>query len=255
MDPESTIRALRAALQASPDNHALRSHLAETLLGFGRAADAEVEWKALLQQAPDDPGSKLGLARSFRAQGKNSQAHVVLEDLVARGSPAARVERARLLLAEGDVPAAVRDYKAALYDDPTLVDRELGERLGVTPAHDPAAAVVDGRERAEVAGDAGAGLPPLERPSVTFADVGGMQDLKQQIRRKILLPMQQPELFQAYGKKAGGGILMYGPPGCGKTFLARATAGEVQARFLAVGIQDVLEMWIGQSERNLHGNF
>ncbi len=72
---------------------------------------------------------------------------------------------------------------------------------------------------------------------------------------KIILPLKQPELFKAYGKKAGGGILLYGPPGCGKTFLARATAGEVNAGFLAVGISDVLDMWIGQSEKNLHALF
>jgi SpoVK/Ycf46/Vps4 family AAA+-type ATPase len=53
----------------------------------------------------------------------------------------------------------------------------------------------------------------------------------------------------------GGGILMYGPPGCGKTHLARATAGEVRARFIAVGINDVLNMWMGESERNLHEIF
>ncbi len=58
-------------------------------------------------------------------------------------------------------------------------------------------------------------------------------------------------MYAAYGKSIGGGILMYGPPGCGKTYLARATAGEIGAGFLSVGISDVLDMWIGQSERNL----
>jgi SpoVK/Ycf46/Vps4 family AAA+-type ATPase len=53
----------------------------------------------------------------------------------------------------------------------------------------------------------------------------------------------------------GGGILMYGPPGCGKTYLARATAGEVKAAFLSIGISDVLDMWIGSSEKNLHELF
>jgi transitional endoplasmic reticulum ATPase len=62
-------------------------------------------------------------------------------------------------------------------------------------------------------------------------------------------------MYQAYGKKIGGGILMYGPPGCGKTHLARATAGEVNAAFISVGIHDVLDMWIGNSERNLHQLF
>ena len=72
---------------------------------------------------------------------------------------------------------------------------------------------------------------------------------------KIIHPLAHPELYKAYGKTAGGGILLYGPPGCGKTHLARATAGEIKAAFLAVGINDILDMWIGQSERNLHEIF
>ena len=96
---------------------------------------------------------------------------------------------------------------------------------------------------------------PAERPKTTFDDVGGMERVKEEIRLKIILPLQQPELYKAYGKPIGGGILMYGPPGCGKTHLARATAGEIEAAFLSVGINDVLDMWIGNSERNLHELF
>ena len=95
----------------------------------------------------------------------------------------------------------------------------------------------------------------VDRPSLTFSDVGGMESVKEEIRIKIIHPMNHPELYQAYGKSIGGGILLYGPPGCGKTYLARATAGEIHAGFLAVGINDVLEMWIGNSERNLHALF
>jgi transitional endoplasmic reticulum ATPase len=95
----------------------------------------------------------------------------------------------------------------------------------------------------------------IDRPKVNFADVGGMEKVKEEVRMKIILPLEHPELYKAYGKTAGGGILLYGPPGCGKTHLARATAGEVKAAFIAVGISDVLEMWIGQSERNLHAIF
>jgi SpoVK/Ycf46/Vps4 family AAA+-type ATPase len=79
--------------------------------------------------------------------------------------------------------------------------------------------------------------------------------LKEEVRLKIIYPLTHADMFKAYGKSAGGGILMYGPPGCGKTHLARATAGEVQAGFIAVGIHDVLDMWIGNSERNLHSLF
>jgi len=77
----------------------------------------------------------------------------------------------------------------------------------------------------------------------------------EEIRMKIIYPVAHPEIFRAYGKSAGGGILMYGPPGCGKTYLARATAGEVQANFISIGLHEVLDMYIGQSEQNLHRIF
>jgi transitional endoplasmic reticulum ATPase len=82
-----------------------------------------------------------------------------------------------------------------------------------------------------------------------------MEALKDEIRMKIIHPLSHPELYKAYGKTVGGGILLYGPPGCGKTHLARATAGEIKAGFLSIGINDVLDMWIGNSEKNLHELF
>ena len=82
-----------------------------------------------------------------------------------------------------------------------------------------------------------------------------MEKVKEEIRLKIIHPLTHADLYQAYGKPIGGGILMYGPPGCGKTYLARATAGEIKAAFISVGINDVLDMWIGNSERNLHSLF
>jgi SpoVK/Ycf46/Vps4 family AAA+-type ATPase len=94
-----------------------------------------------------------------------------------------------------------------------------------------------------------------EQPGVTFADVGGLDEIKAQVEKKIILPFQKPALFAKFKKKAGGGILMYGPPGCGKTLLARATAGQCKATFLNVAIEDVLDMWIGESERKLHALF
>ncbi|MFO0917949.1 MAG: AAA family ATPase [Planctomycetaceae bacterium] len=247
--------SLREALRLSPDNIPLRQHLAEQLLSTGHPDQAEVEYRKALSQAPAHDGLKIGLARAFYQQGKDSAALVVIEELLKRdhAPAAAYLLSARLMLRAGDIPRAVAHYKAAVEADPEIGDVELAERLGIDAL--PQAEVVDGRLRATY-DDSGDDIEmPIERPKISFSQVGGMEQLKEEIRLKILYPMQHPELYKAYGKTAGGGILMYGPPGCGKTYLARATAGEMNAGFLSVGINDVLEMWIGNSERNLHELF
>lgn len=90
---------------------------------------------------------------------------------------------------------------------------------------------------------------------ITFKDIGGLGDIKDQIYKKIILPFIKPSIFQKFKKKAGGGVLMYGPPGCGKTLLARATAGECHAKFYNVEIADILDMYIGEAESKLHEIF
>src|SRR5581483_10744789 len=103
--------------------------------------------------------------------------------------------------------------------------------------------------------DGEAGAYDVERAEVRLADVGGMEEVKQRLEAAFLAPMRNPDLRRLYGKSLRGGLLLYGPPGCGKTFLARAVAGELDAHFLSVGISDVLDMYIGNSERNLHEIF
>ncbi len=251
-----SLQALRAALEVSPDNTPLRQHLAQTLLQMGQAEEAEIEFREALTRAPHNADLKVGLAHAFAEQGKDSHALVILEELVKTpDTPAAAyLLHARLLIRAGDIGFAVTEYKAAIETDASLRDHELEERLGIDANESDE--IVDGRVRAGW-GDGG-GAPPdvaIERPKISFSDVGGMESLKEEIRMKIIYPLQHEEMFKAYGKAIGGGVLMYGPPGCGKTHLARATAGEIHAAFMSIGINDVLDMWIGNSEKNLHELF
>ncbi|HYW09481.1 MAG TPA: ATP-binding protein [Longimicrobium sp.] len=236
------LRALREAVRIAADDAPLRRLLADALLGGGEHEEAEAEYRATLRLDPDDGAARLGLVAAFRGQGKLSAALVVLEEEVraGRGGPSLRLVLARVLLEAGETQRARHAYEEAVAADPAAADVELAARMGGMRAG-PAA-----KEEAQPE------LPgAVERPGVSFADVGGMEGLKEEVRIKIIHPIRHPELYRAYGKAIGGGILMYGPPGCGKTHLARATAGEVDASFIAVGIHEVLDMWIGQSERNL----
>ncbi len=90
-----------------------------------------------------------------------------------------------------------------------------------------------------------------EKPTMRFADVAGLEDVKENIRLKMLYPFEHPELAEKFGITAGGGVLMYGPPGTGKTMLAKATAGEIDATFFRVSPADLLSKWVGEAEQNI----
>jgi AAA+ superfamily predicted ATPase len=260
---DDPLAALREALRLSPNNIPLRQHLADSLLQSGRADEAEKEFREALSLAPNSSALKLGLARAYLRLGKNSHALVIAEDLVKNpGAPAAAfILHARLLAGIGEVQQAISEYRRGVEIDPNAADAEFAARLGIDASEeDSDAEVVEGKVRAGWGGDdedeeKGPPKVEIERPKMSFADVGGMEDVKEQIELKIIAPLKHPDLYKAYGKKTGGGILMYGPPGCGKTYLARATAGEIKASFISVGINEVLDMWIGNSERNLHAIF
>ena len=90
-----------------------------------------------------------------------------------------------------------------------------------------------------------------EKPSLRFADVAGLEEVKQDIRLKMIYPFQHPELAEKFGVRPGGGVLLYGPPGTGKTMLAKATAGEIDASFFRISPADVLSKWVGEAEQNI----
>ncbi|MEW9549843.1 AAA family ATPase [Nonomuraea sp. NPDC050783] len=277
---DAGLQALREAARLSPDNLPLRRHLGEQLLAKGYLAEAEAEFRAALVLAPRDLDVTAGLVDAFIRQSAYGEALAALEPVLATPGypPRMGVLAARALLGEGDLGRAAYRYYEAISRDPSVADPEVATALTIPaagpahPAH-PANATssapgaplgpVAGPDAAPAAPHAPAAAPApaeadgaeVERSRTTFADVAGMDAVKESLRVKLLLPLQQPELFAAYGKRAGGGVLLYGPPGAGKTHLARAAAGELGAAFVSVGLADILDMYIGSSERNLRATF
>lgn len=245
---QEAITNLREALNFSPDNLTLRMMLAEALMNASFYAEAEIEFKEALKQNASDSKIKLGYAKACYLQNKNSIAGVIVEELLNAPTPLPYtfVLHAKILMKEKKLMDASQQYQKAIAIDPGLKDEELEDALKIKNADGNT--VFDEEDLLE-------DFAGLERPKINFEDVGGMEKVKDEIKMKIILPMQHPELYAAYGKSIGGGILLYGPPGCGKTLLARATAGQVKANFLTVGISDILDMYIGSSEQRLHQLF
>jgi len=183
------------------------------------AAEAALEQYVLLcGQDPNLASAHMGAARALLSLNRPAEALV-------------HYSKARLL----------RGFQP----DPEL--EHLGSQVKRTVA--PNLRVVSGAEAKVIA------IQQVPEERVRFSSIVGMDELKRTIRIKIIEPFLNPGLFQRFRKNAGGGILLYGPPGCGKTMIARAVANECNAEFISVGISDVLNMWIGESERNIAAIF
>ena len=263
IDPNQiAIEALQDAVAAAPGNLALVRKLADLQSRLEQHDAAQATLRQALSRHPGNRELQLHLAQLYFRQGKDSHAAAIVETLIAGddADPQPLLLHARLQQRRGDAVGAVATYRRAVDADESAADPELESLLGLSgvgpdePGQRPDPSGPQGEW--SLADDAEDLSPvPLERVEGGFDTVGGMDAVKEQIRIKIIYPMQHAEMYAAYGKKVGGGILMYGPPGCGKTHLARATAGEVKAGFLSVGISDVLDMWVGNSEKNLHRVF
>jgi transitional endoplasmic reticulum ATPase len=242
---QSIIDTLKEALKFSPDNVHLKLHLAETLFSLDRIEEAEQEFIQALAIQNNEKGL-MGLAKVYFKKEDYSTCNVILEDLLKKNPDNLDVLilYAKSSLHENAVNTAIDTYKKILDLDPSFTDEELDGELRIGSQFENIGS--DEEEEMSLF---------IQKPDIDFSDVGGMQQVKKEIEIKIIQPLKHPGLYKAYGKKAGGGILLYGPPGCGKTMIAKATAGQVNARFINVGLNDILDMWIGNSEKNLHHFF
>ena len=261
-DPHAAILdALRSACERDPANGPLWLHYGEQLARTERAADAIAALRKAADLKVDPPLVLKPLLPLLRDAGFGAEALIRAEQCLERHEdPAVRRELATILREKGEDAAAAGHYRKARAADPALGDADWDAwAANFADAPIPMPAPVDrggptGPAKASVHGEAPVPAELLERfeaeePAVRFADVAGLAEVKEQIELRIVAPYKTPEIFKAFGRKAGGGVLLYGPPGCGKTFIARATAGEVGARFIALGVADLVEAYWGESEK------
>lgn len=239
---------LKEALKISPENNPIRLLLATALAKSGALKEAEEQFKIVLETDQSLELAKVGLANIYFEQGKFSTTIVILEELFekTRLSSENIIILCKALLRNNELERAIEFYKKSLALNPSITDSELDQNLRNPSSSSDVNQLIENLE---------GGMSQIEKPSINFSHVGGMYKVKDEIDIKIVQPLKNADLFKKYGKKIGGGILMYGPPGCGKTHLARATAGEINANFISIGIHDVLNMWLGNSEKQLHELF
>lgn len=240
MPNEQELRDLRQALAQSPENGYLRRLLISKLRDHpGFEQELEEHLQVLIRKEPRDIELKEMLIEVYFAQQKYSICLIIFEELGNHQllSPPTRVLLAKCYLKDGDHAKAAELYQAAVLQDDAIADAELDQQFRIAVSFEEVEDDLDERI--------------MTKPDMSFDDVGGMDDVKREIDLKIIKPLEHDDLYRSYGKKVGGGILLYGPPGCGKTFIARATAGQIKANFINVGLNDILDMWVGNSEKQL----
>ena len=251
MEPEPTVLdSLRKAVEVMPDDVPLRLHLATMLLQASQRDEAVRQIGAVLQR---DPGNDraLGLLRDSGPGQAEAAGQPPADPPVISPERSGVPAPPPLGASRPDADPGPRPGEAGKpsHYDWSQAEDELRDVLpamfvGDADAADSASAGIDEAEAYDA-----------EHAGLTLADVAGMTEVKQRLEAAFLAPMRNPDLRRLYGKSLRGGLLLYGPPGCGKTFIARAVAGELGASFIAVSFADIIDMFVGQSERNIHELF
>lgn len=241
---ERILKLLRDAVAADPNDTELRLDLAEALVTAGNHVEALTHVSATLSiDATNSRALALfpSIAQSLAGGGEQPA------PTTATPTP------------EASAPATSTDPNQPTEPAPeteTLASSETVEGFDWATAESdigvniPPAFTISGDSDTE-------GIAPIEpeQEIVTLADVGGLDNVKKRLNESFLEPMKNAEIAKAFGKTLRGGLLLYGPPGCGKTFIARAIAGELGARFMSIVMTDILDAHIGETEKNLKAVF
>jgi ATP-dependent 26S proteasome regulatory subunit len=220
-DEDPVVHELSAAVERSPDAVELRLHLAGLLADKGRYTEALTHCSVALTQ---DAGNTNALSLLQRCSAA-----------LAAPAPGESAPQPAPAAAKADASKEGFDWSSAEQQVAGIIE----------PAFVQQSPDVVNEDDFDV----------MQHIRIKLDDVAGMTDVKQQLELSLLGPIRNPELMKAYKVSARGGLLLYGPPGCGKTYIAKAVAGELGASFYQVGIADVLHTWLGESERSIRSVF
>ncbi len=265
------IEQLKVALEASPENIPLLMILADAYEDLFELSEAKEVVSKVLSLDSENTDAVFKFIHLLDLEGKTSEAIVRLEVFIGNHPSYAKAHLlfAKLLQDEKSSAQAYDAYQKAIQIDPSLENEKLlqeildgggAKRQKETVLSDGSFYLEeeeddDGLEGVDAMHAHDLGIEYQHSLDTNFNKVGGMTEVKEDIQMKIIFPLQNPELYAAYGKKAGGGVLMYGPPGCGKTLMSKATAGEIKSGFFSIGLHQIFDMYMGQSEKNLHQIF
>ena len=222
MADDELIESLRRAVAAVPDDLGLRVHLGRVLLSARRQPEAIAEAAEALRRVPEDTAARTLMGDALGAMSGPRSDPVSLAPSEPAPSPS---EKAQDPTDPTDWAALEQDLEGVI--PPMFVESTEESNSSFQP----------------------------QRPTITLADVGGMESVKKQLNVSFLAPLHNEELRTLFGKSLRGGLLLYGPPGVGKTYVARALAGEISAAFLSVSSADVIDVYQGSGERNMHEVF
>jgi AAA+ superfamily predicted ATPase len=247
----SVFQALESALvgmtQTDPSTVPVRIHLAGLYLSAGQPDEALTHAMTVLAI---DPQNTVGLslaAAGASATGKDQLAdsYRLLAAALLDGEPVFDVPRVSEPAATPEAASPEPATPEPATPEPAMPEPATREPVTPEPAARSASIPL-----AEPSGPP-SGWATDDPRSVTLADVAGMEDVKRRLQRSLLGPMANPMLTEAFGKHLRGGLLLWGPPGTGKTFIARALSGELGARFLSATPADIYGSFFGQSEQNV----
>jgi AAA+ superfamily predicted ATPase len=232
-----------------PDRHRFLVDRADAAMRVGEFEDALEDLRQYSRTNPGVRDVREKQAECLLQMGRNFEALEVINSLIEMegGDADLLVSRARINEQLEFLDDALRDAEKALEHEPG--HQEARQLRQSTILRRSSFGMEDDLYTAFVRGDEEVFLGELKVPDTRFSDIGGLDEIKQLIRETIEYPLKYPGVSEKYGKQAGGGLLFFGPPGCGKTLLVRAAAGECGITLINVNLAQVLDKWVGNSEK------